>query len=188
MDDELLIKRYQEGDTDAFGTLVGRYEDRLFRMAFGVLRDHDDARDAVQEVLIRVVRGLPGFQGQSRFSTWLYRLAYNTCIDCRRRVDRWRQRVTFDMNRVLEVATDPPEVVWEQNMQMQLIERALKELPPAQRELLTQRDWEARSNSDVARSLGLGVGALKARLHRARLALKRRIEAAYGETPSARVH
>lgn len=188
MNDELLVQRFREGDTAAFDVLAARYQDRLFRLALGRLHHHEDAEDAVQEILMRAARGLEGFRGQSQFSTWLYRLAHNTCMDCYRRRQRWHSRVVLDPELLMDQATEGPEAGWEQEFSRELVERAMQQLSPGQRELITLRDRQAYSNAEVANALGLDIGTMKARLHRARSALRRHLSLALAQEPVFTFH
>ncbi len=180
--DEELVSAYLRGSKAAFDEIVRRYEDRLYRLSFRMLGNHHDALDAVQEILLKLLAALPKFQGRSRFGTWLYRLAANTCLDIRRKRGRTSAEslentlehspgasLTF----LDETDHDNPDIYVEQQYREQLVRAALEQLPESQRRLLELRDLEDLSNSQVASILGIEVGALKARLHRARQALKR---------------
>lgn len=184
--DEELVAAYLKGTKNAFEEIVRRYEDRLYRLSFRMLGNHHDALDAVQEILLKLLAALPKFQGRSRFGTWLYRLAANTCLDIRRKRGR---TATESLENTLEHSPatslamfdesgeDNPDVYVEQNYREELVRAALEQLPESQRRLLELRDLEDLSNSQVANILGIEVGALKARLHRARQALKRVLDA-----------
>lgn len=184
--DEELVAAYLKGKKDAFEEIVRRYEDRLYRLSFRMLGNHHDALDAVQEILLKLMAALPKFQGRSRFGTWLYRLAANTCLDIRRKRGRTSAEsleatlehspsVSLFINE--ERPAENPDIYVEQQYRENLIRAALDQLPESQRRLLVLRDLEDLSNSQVAEILGVEVGALKARLHRARQALKRILDA-----------
>lgn len=185
--DEELVAAYLQGDKEAFEELVLRYEDRLYRLSFRMLGNHHDALDAVQEILIKLMAALPKFEGRSRFGTWLYRLAANTCLDLRRKRGR---SAAESLDATLQYSPGASLSMLEENQAMEtpdeyvdhqyrenLIRVALEQLPESQRQLLILRDLEDLSNSQVAEMLGIEVGALKARLHRARQALKRVLDA-----------
>lgn len=184
--DEELVAAYLKGNTAAFEEIVRRYEDRLYRLSFRMLGNHHDALDAVQEILVKLMAALPKFQGRSRFGTWLYRLAANTCLDIRRKRGRTAAE-SLDATLEFSPATslsilddepaDNPDVYIEQQYRENVVRAALDRLPESQRRLLELRDLEDLSNSQVADLLGIEVGALKARLHRARQALKRVLDA-----------
>lgn len=184
--DEELVAAYLKGNKSAFDEIVHRYEDRIYRLSFRMLGNHHDALDAVQEILLKLMAALPKFQGRSRFGTWLYRLAANTCLDVRRKrgrtsaesLDATLEHSPAAALTILEDRpTDNPDVYVEQQYREHLVRAALDQLPESQRRLLELRDLEDLSNSQVADMLGIEVGALKARLHRARQALKRILDA-----------
>jgi len=185
--DEELVAAYLAGDKEAFEELVLRYEDRLYRLSFRMLGNHHDALDAVQEILMKLMAALPKFEGRSRFGTWLYRLAANTCLDLRRKRGR---SAAESLDATLQHSPGASLSMLEENQSMEspdeyvdhqyrenLVRAALEQLPENQRKLLVLRDLEDLSNSQVAEMLGIEVGALKARLHRARQALKRVLDA-----------
>lgn len=184
--DEELVTAYLKGHKSAFEEIVRRYEDRLYRLSFRMLGNHHDALDAVQEILLKLMAALPKFQGRSRFGTWLYRLAANTCLDIRRKRGRTAAEsleATLEHSPGASLAmlddrpSDNPDVFVEQHYREEMVRAALGQLPESQRKLLVLRDLEDLSNSQVADLLGIEVGALKARLHRARQALKRILDA-----------
>lgn len=184
--DEELVAAYLKGTKAAFEEIVRRYEDRLYRLSFRMLGNHHDALDAVQEILVKLMAALPKFQGRSRFGTWLYRLAANTCLDIRRKRGRTAAEsleATLEFSPATSLAilddepADNPDTYIEQQYRENVVRAALDKLPESQRRLLELRDLEDLSNSQVADLLGIEVGALKARLHRARQALKRVLDA-----------
>lgn len=184
--DEELVVAYLKGTKPAFEEIIRRYEDRLYRLSFRMLGNHHDALDAVQEILLKLLAALPKFQGRSRFGTWLYRLAANTCLDIRRKRGRTATESLDNTHEHSpgtsflfpdESGTDSPDLYVEQVYRERLVRAALDQLPESQRRLLELRDLEDLSNTQVASILGIEVGALKARLHRARQALKRVLDA-----------
>lgn len=184
--DEELVVSFLKGNKSAFEEIVRRYEDRLYRLSFRMLGNHHDALDAVQEILLKLLAALPKFQGRSRFGTWLYRLAANTCLDIRRKRGRTSAESLDNalehspgstLSFLDESGAESPDVYVEQLYRERLVRAALEQLPESQRRLLELRDLEDLSNTQVAEILGIEVGALKARLHRARQALKRVLDA-----------
>lgn len=184
--DEELVAAYLKGNKAAFEEIVRRYEDRLYRLSYRMLGNHHDALDAVQEILVKLMSALQKFQGRSRFGTWLYRLAANTCLDIRRKRGRTSAEsleATLEFSPAAALAildaepADNPDVYLEQQYRENVVRAALSKLPESQRRLLELRDLEDLSNSQVADLMGIEVGALKARLHRARQALKRVLDA-----------
>lgn len=176
MNDELLIQRFQEGNSEAFNELAARYQEKLHRMAYRMLGSHHDAMDAVQEILLRLLRSLPSFRGEAKFSTWLYRLASNTIIDYRRRLYRREPDLPLEFDLQIEGPNTDPDSMCEAAFKEYLIDQGLKQLPEAQRLLVVLRDREGLANQEVADILGIDIGTLKSRLHRARGALRRILE------------
>jgi RNA polymerase sigma-70 factor (ECF subfamily) len=147
-----------------------------------MLRNQQDAEDALQETFLQVFRGLPGFEGRSQFSTWLFRLATNVCLM------RIRHRETEppkllpleDYLPKLEEGGSPQMVDWADRPEDALLSKesreqmmgALDKLPPEYRAVFILRDIEGFSNAETGESLGISIAAVKSRLHRARLALR----------------
>lgn len=176
MPDDVLVAQFTHGDSEAFNVLAGRYQEQLYRMAYRMLGHHEDALDAVQEILLRLLRALPNFRGQSKFTTWLYRLAANTCIDYRRQRSRKHKDLSLDLDLQISAPNQDPDTMCEHQFREYLLDQALKSLPESQRLLVVLRDRQGLSNQEVAEVLGIEMGTLKARLHRARGALRRVLE------------
>ena len=161
MDQRTLVERAQEGDRDAFGTLVRAAATRLDAAARLILRDRELARDAVQEALIRAWRDLRGLRDPERFDAWLYRLLANSAIEEARR----RRR------RVVEVAVDGIEVPggevdFSLVADRDALDRALARLQPEHRALIVLHYYLGLPMHETALALGLPVGTVKSRLHR----------------------
>jgi len=182
LSDQSLIEKVRGGDYQAFEFLVTRYEAKVYRLAIRMLRNPQDAEDALQETFLQVFRGLPGFEGRSQFSTWLFRLASNVCLM------RIRHRETEpskllpleDYLPKLEEGEGPSMVDWADRPEDALLSKesreqmmgALEKLPPEYRAVFILRDIEGFSNAETGESLGISIAAVKSRLHRARLALR----------------
>ena len=182
LSDQALIDKVNGGDYQAFESLVTRYESKVYRLAVRMLRNPQDAEDALQETFIQVFRGLPGFEGRSQFSTWLFRLATNVCLM------RIRHRETEpskllpledylpkleegETPHITDWADRPEDVLLSKESREKMME-ALDKLPPEYRAVFILRDIEGFSNVETGESLGISVAAVKSRLHRARLALR----------------
>lgn len=160
-EDLVLVERFLAGDRKAFEELYSKYYDKVFSIACGVLVDHDEAADAVQEIFTLVYRHLGRFDRRSRFSTWLFRIAVNRSIqEARRHRHRWRH-VELDESS----AGAAPE---ETDTSDPRVQAALARLAPADRALLVLFYWEELSLQEIADSLGCNVNAAKTRLYRAR--------------------
>lgn len=160
-DDLALVERYLAGDETAFGTLYGKYYERVFAIAKGVLLDREDASDATQEIFTLVVRHLHRFDRRSRFSTWLFRIAVNRSIQYGRKTKHKAKNV--ELNEAVAVAEEQKIEIADP-----LIQAALAKLKPNDRALITLFYWEELSLQEIAESLGCNVNAAKTRLYRAR--------------------
>jgi RNA polymerase sigma-70 factor (ECF subfamily) len=162
VDQQGLIERARQGDHDAFSTLAGTSIARLDAAARLILRDHDLARDAVQEALVRCWRDLPTLRDVGRFDSWLHRLLVNACLDLIRRKRR----------RVVEVELTPTHAPLTADFSVGLVERdaldrALQVLEPEWRAIVVMHYYLGMPLPDVAASLGIPLGTAKSRLHRA---------------------
>lgn len=174
--DEELVARAHRGDGDAFDELVRRHSARIYRLLVRILRDAALAEDATQETFVRAWRGLHRFRGEASFSTWLFRIAVN---EGNRMLGSERRAEVLPHDDVmLEVAdigadTAAPAEAGELRAQL---ERFIAELPPHYRVCVVLRDIEGFSNDEAASLLDLDIRNFKSRLHRGRMALRRRLE------------
>jgi RNA polymerase sigma-70 factor (ECF subfamily) len=161
VDQRGLVERAQQGDHDAFVSLIDLSLARLDAAAWLILRDAELARDAVQDAMVRAWRDLPGLRDPERFGPWLHRLTVNACLDLARR----RRR------RVIEVELTPidqPSVpdAASQVADRDLLDHALARLEPEQRAVVVLRFFLGLSLPETAAALGIPVGTVKSRLHR----------------------
>lgn len=180
MTDPELVTAAQQGDQAAFGALVEKYQAMAYSLAFRMLGDSEDAADAVQDAFLNAWRALGSFQGQSAFSTWLYRLTSNACIDFLRRAKR-RAAVSMTVTDEDEDApheTEVPDERWSPERELErseahrAIHAGLAALSAEHREVLVLRELEGLSYQEIAQALGLEEGTVKSRIARARLALR----------------
>ena len=178
-DDQALIGRCRDGDVAAFEPLVEKYRERVWRLAFNVLRDREDAWDVAQEAFIRAWQALPSFRGQSAFYTWLFRIVMNAAADrVRQRAARGR---AFGTERVPEtdwerVMVDPgvaPDELARRAEERARLLRALDALPAHHRTIIMLSDLEGLSYREIAEVLGIPMGTVMSRLHNARKRLRR---------------
>ena len=173
-----LIDRCIAGDTSAFEPLVERYRQRVWRLAYQILRDREDAWDCAQEAFVRAFHSLPSFRGQSAFYTWLFRITVNVATDRQRA--RGAQARAFGAERVPEeewgrTTADPgggPDKVAVQAEQRERIRQALDALPPKARAIIMLSDVEGLSYREIAEVLRCPIGTVMSRLHNARKRLK----------------
>ena len=179
LSDPILVRRAKDGDRQALATLCERHAPRVERIALHVLRDPEDARDAAQESLVKLVQRVGQFRGQSQFSTWLHRLVVNTCKDVAQA--RWAAaRRTEPLYEDARVANDgdPARALAESEARLEL-GRCLAELPAAQARVVALKDAFDVPFDEISAATGLPVGTAKCYAHRGRNGLPRR-ERLYG--------
>lgn len=180
MEDRDIIEQVLAGDTDAFGQLVERYQSKVYNLALRMTGSEDDASDMAQEAFLRAWRSLPAFQFESAFSTWLFRLTHNICID-HLRAQKRRPTVSLTVaddegeEAVQLDVPDPapdPELAAILAEDRALLAMAMAQLPEGFREILTLRAINDLSYSEIAEILHLQEGTVKSRLSRARAQLR----------------
>jgi RNA polymerase sigma-70 factor (ECF subfamily) len=165
-EDAVLVARARTGDLDAFEVLVRRHTPTVYAHAVRFFGDTAGADDIVQEVFIKVYRGLGGFDERAKFSTWLYRVARNTCLD---HVRAGAHRpVPIDP---LTVTTRAPGDVADQVALSASVEVALRALAPEDRDALAAVSWYGLSYAEAGEVLGIPSGTVKSRVFRARRTL-----------------
>ena len=182
-----LIEQAQEGDADAFGRLVERHQDYIYNAVRHLVGHGGDADDIAQEVFVKAYRNLRTFAGRARFTTWLYGIMLNTVRSFWRKRKR---RATLSLTPHGEdgerPTADPPDTgdgpaeLTEKREQVEAVRAAIAGLDDDLREIIVLRDIQGLSYEDLADSLGVPAGTVKSRLHRARHALKRRLEPLFG--------
>jgi RNA polymerase sigma-70 factor, ECF subfamily len=179
-DEAPLVARARERDPDAFEQLIAAQAPQLQRMLRRVLVSPSDAEEVLQETFLKAWRAIERFRGEARFSTWLYRIALN---EARRRqaYDAHRRALPID-----DVMLDLPDLsagpaLLAESAEFQgFIEQCVSELPANYREAVILRDVEGLSNEEAAAVLELNLRNFKSRLHRGRMAIRRRVEEQYG--------
>jgi len=175
-----LVSRARTGDATAFGTLIRPYEARIFRLAMSITQNREDAEDVLQEAFLKAFEHLEQFQGNSKFYTWIVRIAVNQALMKlrKRKSDRSvsldEQIDTGEDTVVREIAAwDPdPEERFSQEEMHSILTTAIDELAPIYRTVFTLRDVDGLSTEETAEALELSVPAVKSRLLRARLQLR----------------
>lgn len=182
MEEKQLILRAKQGDPDAFGELVLAHQDKVYTLAFHLVRDREEAADLAQEAFLKAWRSLATFQGESSFSTWMHRLTTNVCLDYLRKQTR-RQGVSVavsldDEETVIPEPADhagDPQVQLEQSERRRALSQALQDLPEHHRRPLIMREISGMSYQEIADGLELDLGTVKSRIARARDALRKRL-------------
>lgn len=190
--EEQLVERLRRQDEAAFNELVRLYEGRIFRLVFRMLGDRAEAEDLAQEVFVTVFKSIATFRGDSKLSTWLYRVATNHAKNRLKYLGRRARGQKKELDEhadatALESATmntshrmARPDEQAQGNQLEILIRQALLELPDDQRELVVLRDIENLTYEEIQDLTGLPSGTVKSRLHRARLALAQRVRELQG--------
>ena len=181
--DVALVERARGGDAAAFETLVRQYDRPIFRVANHITQNREDAEDIVQDVFLKAYRKLDQFQGNSKFSTWLTRIAVNESL-MRLRKRKTSRTVSMDQDVQTEEGSIPrdfadwgldPEQQYNQSELGDILQKTIAGLSPGFRTVFTLRDIEHLSTEETANALGLSVPAVKSRLLRARLQLRERL-------------
>jgi RNA polymerase sigma-70 factor (ECF subfamily) len=185
--DAAFVRAVQDGDMAAFDQLVIKHKDKLFNMVYWVLGDYQEANDCAQEIFIKVFKAIKKFRFQSSFSTWLYRIAINTCKNrLKSSAYRWKKRTislenpesSKQDNRSYEIqnGSPSPENSLEKKERMMLIQKAVNALPQEQNRVLVLRDIQGLSYQEISDITGLNLGTVKSRLARARMELKNKLK------------
>ena len=168
------IQAAKNGDQAAFGHLVETYQKRVYALTVRMCPTRELAEEAAQEAFLSAWQGLPFFRGDSAFSTWLYRLASNACVDLMRKEGR-HQGPSLDDETVTADVADPsptPEKAAEQRELRAQIETGLRSLSPEHREVLVLREIQQLSYDEIADTLSLDLGTVKSRISRSRRQLR----------------
>ena len=178
MEEQQWIDDARQGDQEAFAQLVRLYEKRVYALALRMCKNPDDAAEAAQEAFLAAWQGLRFFRGESSFSTWLYRLASNACVDLLRREGKHRSAAGPSFNDeelnidVPDAAPSPQEAVEQRELRRQ-IEAGLQALSPDHRQVLLLREMHQLSYDEIAEALALDVGTVKSRISRGRKQLRK---------------
>ena len=180
-----LLRRLRDRDERAFKELIEAHRDRVFNISYRMLSNREEAQDVAQEVFITVFKTIDTFREESKFSTWLYRVTVNHCKNrikyLARRHDRDRDELdenTRETNGAIAtpVRAPQPDRALEGAQIEVLLEAAIKTLDDDQREVVVLRDIEELSIEEICEITGLADGTVKSRLHRARLALRKKLQ------------
>ena len=180
--DEELVALATAGDLDCFNQLVARWERPIYALAYRTLGREEDARDVVQEAFLRAFRGLRGFRGQAKFSSWLYRITLNLCRDWIRRERRAPVVQLPEGTDPIEVADErvaPSESVEDLVARKQMSEavaRALSELPEEQRVAILLKEYHGLTFQEIADLQGCPLSTVKTRLYQGLSVLRRHLD------------
>jgi len=178
-----LVAQSRQGDTVAFGELVKRYEGKIFRLAQHVTQNREDAEDVLQETFMKAYEHLNQFKGDSKFYTWIVRIAVNQAL---MKLRRRKTDKSVSLDETIDTGEDTVTreiAAWDENPEQQfsreqlggILDTAVQSLEPPYRSVFVLRDIEELSTEETAEALGLSVPAVKSRLLRARLQLREKL-------------
>ena len=179
--DEELVSRSMAGDTDSFNELILRWERPIYALAYRVIGREEDARDVCQDTFLRAYRALPGFKGEAKFSSWLYRIALNLCRDW---IRRQRRAPVLQMPE----GADPVEMAGERGPVESIetlvarrelssvVEEAMKLLPEEQRTAIILKEYHGMTFQEIADLQGCPLSTVKTRLYQGLTVLRRHLE------------
>lgn len=179
-----MVKKAINGDCDAFEQIVLTYEKKVYNIAYQMFNNEQDAYDVSQEIFIKLYKNISSFKFDSSFSTWLHRLAVNTCIDAYRKRKRQlsSQAYSIDepvenddsshMERQFEDTSPGPEAIYIQNETVQEVQNAIQMLKEEFKSIIIMRDLQGHSYEELSEIFNCSLGTVKSRLARARTSLK----------------
>jgi len=186
--DEELVNLYTKtGNESAFNEIVSRYANKIYGFALRITRNSSDAEEVFQEVFLTLTKKLDTFRGESKFSSWLYRITVNASYMYLRSQKKHESNISLEnyypydekgtlMGRVMEKDwSSRPDIIIFSNEALKIIDKSINELPESYRTVFHLRDVEGLSNEEVADILEISIPAVKSRLHRARLFLRDRL-------------
>ena len=169
VDDQHYIDLMREGDTNAFAVLVDRYKDMVFTLSLKMLKDREEAEEVSQDTFLKIYKSLGKFNGESKFSTWIYKVAFNTCLDRLKKnkraqpvagMDAFTEKETISLTTLLDSI--------EEKERKQMIQDCLHGLPGEDSFLLTLYYFEEQSLEEIAKIIGINPNNVKIRLYRSR--------------------
>ncbi len=179
LDDRALVARTQDGNRDAFCTLVERYQERVLNLVYRRLNDRDLAYDVAQEVFFKAYRALSRFKGDSAFYTWLFRITVNETISARRKQMRHDRAGSLDQaGQDGEKRQDPPDSSFDPSAEAErldeqtMVQKAIANLDEDLSQVILLRDIDGRSYQEISAILQIPLGSVKSRIHRGRQHLK----------------
>lgn len=184
MNEDFLIKKAKKGDSAAFSALMEQHFAMIYNLALRMSGNPDDASDLTQEVMIKLFKNIGAFEGKSKFSTWVYRVASNTCLDELRKIKR-KKTVSLDteyetedgsVGYEAEDTAPTPDVSAERSELKTIVAKAVSRLGEEYRTAVILRDINGLSYTEIAEVIGCSVGTVKSRISRGRANLKEILE------------
>lgn len=173
VEEEHIIARVLEGDTNAFGSLVHQYKNLVFTLCVKMLHDKGLAEDVAQESFVKAFQQLSKFNGKSKFSSWLYRIAYNNCVDA---IKKEKKHLTATIEEEKIGGIDSYSEGVSAREKAHFIQKALHRLEEEDRAIMTLYYYQSASVAEIAETLGISESNVKIKLHRSRKSLKKVFE------------
>ena len=173
--DELLLRRAQKGDAEAFEELMAAQESRMYAIALRMMGNREDAQDCAQEAMVRIYRAMGSFKGQSSLATWIYRITMNTCLD---ELRRRKVRKVTSLDTLVESGWSPtdkgetPEEYGLRSEKQTVLNDAIQSLPDDMRAAIVLRDIKGYTYDEIADILNANVGTIQSRISRGRERLR----------------
>jgi len=174
-DDQLIVSQIAAGQKDLFRLLVRQHEKAVYGMGLNFFRNPQDASDFTQEVFLKAYRSLSGFEGRSRFSTWLYKIAYNTAINEVNRRKEYHSLAEEDADKYV-ISGDTPERAVLRNAAKEAVQAAVKELPERFRVCVDLFFFYDRSFKEIEAITGIPVNTIKSHVYRAKILLREKLK------------
>ncbi|MGB7604755.1 MAG: sigma-70 family RNA polymerase sigma factor [Lutisporaceae bacterium] len=184
--EKLLVKRSKSGDIEAFEQLIFDYQKKAYNIALRVMGNQEDAKDMCQEAFIRIYKSIEGFKEQSSFSTWMYRIVTNVCLD---EIRKKKKSETVSLDGTYETENgeihfeiasddDTPEEAYVRTEKKRIILKSINELSEEYKTAIVLRDIQGFSYEEIANILCCSIGTVKSRINRARNILKNKLKTA----------
>ncbi len=185
MTEKELVRQSKAGNLDCFEELICAHQQKVYNIALRMLGNEQDAFDVSQEVFIKVYKNLNGFQENASFSTWVYRIATNTCLDFLRKAKERKKDISMDAQiafddgeasfQLEDTSADIEEAILRKE-RMQVLYRAIDQLRDEHKKMIVLRELQGMSYQEIAEITGMNLGTVKSKMNRARLALKNALE------------
>ncbi|HTY37775.1 MAG TPA: sigma-70 family RNA polymerase sigma factor [Bacteroidota bacterium] len=184
--DATIVREILAGDKRAFGEIIDRHKDKAMTLAVRMLRNREDAEEAIQDAFVRAFKALPRFEWKSSFSTWLYRIVYNVCSTrLSRRDEESHTRLDLDDEAAVMLVSDelPPDIRYETEEIENIIRAEIDQLPPVYSAICTLFFVQDMSYDQIVEVTGIPLGTVKVRLFRSRLMLRDAVVRKIGPRP-----
>jgi len=178
-DDESLIKRFVSNDESAFEELFRRYEQKIFNLVYRYIGSYPETEELTQDVFVKVYKSAQTFKGKSKFSTWIYRIAVNTCLNYKKKkrlvMESLDRSGTQPVKELIAPNSTTPEELFERARKMLIIQQAIDSLPPNQKIAFILSKYEGFSYAEISEIINTSISAVESLLFRAKQQLKKEL-------------